>query len=177
MAYTPLVSDITSAIAGPRNRQIHLRRIQLACVSGAEAGRSWTLEQDVIRIGALPNGEVVLSDMTVSRRHAEVVRTKEGILLRDLGSTNGTFLGHVRIKEVFLAPETRFKVGRTEMLFTTKDEVFEVAPSREQRFEGGDGAAEPGPVAAEEVDALLAEIEGLTDDEVDRLLSEDDRDR
>ncbi len=154
MAYTPPVSDITSAIAGPRNRQIHLRRIQLACVSGAEAGRSWTLEQDVIRIGALPNGEVVLSDMTVSRRHAEVVRTKEGILLRDLGSTNGTFLGHVRIKEVFLAPETRFKVGRTEMLFTTKDEVFEVAPSREQRFEGLVGSS----VAMREVFSILERV-------------------
>ncbi|MEL6349392.1 MAG: sigma 54-interacting transcriptional regulator, partial [Myxococcota bacterium] len=73
---------------------------------------------------------------TVSRRHAEIVRTPMGMLLRDLKSTNGTFVGPVRIKEVFLGPETRFKVGRTEMLLTQQDEVIDITPVEEVSFEG-----------------------------------------
>ena len=158
MPYDAAVSDITSAIASPRHRKIHLRRIRLTCTSGAEAGRTWTLEQDVIRVGAHTTSDVILSDTTVSRRHAEIVRTKDGVLLKDVGSTNGTFVGPVRVKEVFLAPDTRFKVGRTEMLFTTEDEVFDVEPSREQRFEGLVGAS----VAMREVFAILERVAPTT---------------
>ncbi len=158
MSYDAPVSDITSAIATPRHRKIHLRRVRLTCTSGPESGRSWTLEQDVISLGAHSSSDVILTDTTVSRRHAQIDRTKDGILLKDIGSTNGTFVGPVRVKEVFLAPETRFKVGRTELLFTTEDEVFDVEPSREQRFEGLVGAS----VAMREVFSILERVAPTT---------------
>lgn len=146
--------EVTSAISSPNPRQIHLRRARITCVSGEEAGRSWVFEQDVIHIGALASGDVVLSDPTVSRRHAEVVRSREGVLLRDLGSTNGTFVGPVRIKEVYLGPDTRFRVGRTELVFTPQDEVIDVEPSRADRFEDLVGAS----VAMREVFGILERV-------------------
>ena len=148
------MSEVTSAIRSPQQRQIRLRRLRLTCTVGPEAGRSWQIEQDVVRLGALDSGDVVLTDATVSRRHAELVRTREGILLRDLGSTNGTFVGPVRIKEVFLGPDTRFKLGRTELIFSPEDEVIEVAPSREDRFEGLVGAS----VAMREIFGILERV-------------------
>ncbi len=137
------MSEVTSAIPHAAGRRVVLRRAVLTCTAGPEAGRTWEFEQDVIRIGALASGDVVLSDPTVSRRHAEIVRTREGILLRDLGSTNGTFCGPMRIREVFLGPDTRFRVGRTEFVFTPRDEVVDVQPSAEHHFEGlvGDSLA------------------------------------
>lgn len=94
------------------------------------------MEREVIHIGSLDTGDVVLTDSTVSRRHAEISRTPDGFILRDLGSTNGTFVGPVRVKEVFLAPDTHFRVGRSELVFTPIDEVIEVEPSQAERFEG-----------------------------------------
>jgi DNA-binding NtrC family response regulator len=117
-------------------------------------GQSWEFELDVIRIGAHKDLDVLLADPTVSRRHAEIVRTPMGVLLRDLNSTNGTFVGPVRIREVFLGPETRFRVGRTEMVFTQEDEVINIVPSVEGSFEGVVGAS----VAMRQVFGILQRV-------------------
>ena len=117
-------------------------------------GQSWEFELDVIRIGAHRDLDVLLADPTVSRRHAEIVRTPTGVLLRDLNSTNGTFVGPVRIREVFLGPETRFRVGRTEMVFTQEDEVIDIVPSVEDSFEGVVGAS----VAMRQVFGVLQRV-------------------
>ena len=137
------MAEVTSAISTINPRRLHIRRARLACTSGDESGQSWLMERDVIHIGSQSGCDVVLSDSTVSRRHAEILRTKDGIILRDLGSTNGTFVGPVRVKEVFLAPDTHFKVGRTEIVFTPIDEIIDVKPSDEASFEGlvGDSVA------------------------------------
>lgn len=115
-------------------RQIHIRKGRLTAVSGADQGRAWDVDSDVLRIGTNLANEVVLQDGTVSRRHAEVVRTPHGVILRDTNSTNGTFVGDLRIREVFLTPETRFRVGQTEMVFAPQDEVIEVLPSDKSRL-------------------------------------------
>ena len=138
-AYSVVVSEVTSAITPPPT-QLHLRRSLLKCVGGPDIGKVWQFDLDVIRIGSRPAADVTLTDSTVSRRHAEIIRTPIGVILRDGGSTNGTFVGPVRIREVFLGPETRFRVGRTDFLFTREDEVIEVAPSTEDCFEGMVGA-------------------------------------
>ncbi len=129
------MSETTSTI-GVGHRQIHLRRGRLACVDGENAGDAWRVERDVVRIGARADNDVVLRDSTVSRQHAEIVRGPDGTLLRDLGSTNGTFVGPIRVREVYLAPDTRFRVGKTELTWTPADEVIEVPPSESDRFEG-----------------------------------------
>ena len=99
------MADITSAISTANPRKIHIRRAAVQCVSGPEAGESWLMERDVIRIGSAKTGDIVITDPTVSRHHAEIRRGRDGVLLRDLGSTNGTFVGHVRAKEVYLGPD------------------------------------------------------------------------
>src|SRR5262245_52235615 len=53
-------------------------------------------------IGTSPECDLVVSNARVSRRHCELRLTPRGIILRDLGSKNGTFLGDVPIVEVIL---------------------------------------------------------------------------
>ena len=148
------MADITSAIASANPRRIHIRRAVIRCVSGPEAGASWTMERDVIHIGSNKTADIVLTDPTVSRRHAEIRRGRDGVLLRDLGSMNGTFVGQVRAKEVYLGTDTLFRVGRTELSFTPADEVIDVEPSQADHFENLVGNS----VAMREVFGLLERV-------------------
>ena len=129
------MSEVTSTIAEPHRRQIHLRKGRLTCVAGPDIGASWEVDADVLHIGAKATNDVVLTDTTVSRRHAEVVRTREGVVLRDCGSTNGTFVGPIRVKEVFLTPDMSFRVGKTELSFSPADEVVEIRPSKKHKLD------------------------------------------
>jgi transcriptional regulator with GAF, ATPase, and Fis domain len=148
------MSEITSTIASAGTRQIHLRRARLSCVDGANAGDTWQIERDVIRIGAREDNDIRLTDTTVSRLHAEIVRGREGTILRDLGSTNGTFVGAVRVREVYLAPDTRFRVGKTDLVYNPADEIIEVVPSANDRFEGLVGRG----IAMREVFGILERV-------------------
>jgi DNA-binding NtrC family response regulator len=154
------VSDTTNTLTTGATRQLRLHKAALGCVVGPEAGQEWRFEHDVIRIGSARSADVGLSDNTVSRRHAEIVRTPEGVLLRDLGSTNGTFVGPIKVREVFLGPDTLFRVGRTELHYRALDEVVQVAPMATHRFEGMVGAS----VALREVFGVLDRVAptGLT---------------
>jgi HD-GYP domain-containing protein (c-di-GMP phosphodiesterase class II)/pSer/pThr/pTyr-binding forkhead associated (FHA) protein len=58
--------------------------------------RTWSTTNH-LRIGRLPDLEVMLDDGSISRRHAEVVLSEEGWIVRDCGSMNGTQLNGVRV--------------------------------------------------------------------------------
>src|SRR5262245_13999822 len=62
------------------------------------------LELRPIVVGTSPECDLVVADPRVSRRHCEIALTAEGIVLRDLGSKNGTFSGKVTLREALLAP-------------------------------------------------------------------------
>jgi hypothetical protein len=57
--------------------------------------------------------EVVLNEKTVSRRHARVEPTSEGLRLTDLGSSNGIWVGAERIQQATLVNGDRFRIGST----------------------------------------------------------------
>ena len=112
------MAEITSVIpdADPNRKQLHLRRIGLKVVSGPDEGKTAEFDHDVIRIGAAEGNHFLLTDATVSRRHAEITRTQDGLVLRDLGSTNGTYLGQVRIKEVYLETDDGEMMGKKAVM-------------------------------------------------------------
>jgi hypothetical protein len=77
----------------------------------ASDGRSFPVGEHPLIIGRSPDVAVVVNDTNVSRRHAEVWRTSEGVAVRDLQSTNGTFVNGHRISAVSLSPRDDITVG------------------------------------------------------------------
>ncbi len=80
-------------------------------------GRRVGIGSTVLTIGRLPECAVVLDDPNVSRRHAQVRREGDVVLLIDLGSTNGTKVNGVNIREHRLAPGDRVTIGGTSLRF------------------------------------------------------------
>lgn len=64
---------------------------------GASPPRSHPLTGSGVTIGADSANDIVLTDSTVSRNHAEIRRSRRGLTITDLGSTNGTFVNGNRI--------------------------------------------------------------------------------
>ena len=71
--------------------------IRLRSINGDVEGTAWEGDS-LLRIGRHATVEVVIDDNSVSRRHAELRWTPQGWRIRDLGSTNGTFLNGDRIE-------------------------------------------------------------------------------
>lgn len=97
----------------PRTGELRRRRWSLRVVDGVDLDRACTIEQTPALIGAAPAATLVLTDDTVSRYHLELDVFAEGIRLRDLDSTNGTFVGATRIRDAFVEPGEVFRLGRT----------------------------------------------------------------
>jgi pSer/pThr/pTyr-binding forkhead associated (FHA) protein len=85
---------------------------------GPNAGSKFVLDSQVTKAGRHPDSDIFLDDVTVSRRHAEVVHGNDGYLLRDVGSLNGTYLNRERIEtEVPLSNGDELQIGKFKLVF------------------------------------------------------------
>jgi transcriptional regulator with GAF, ATPase, and Fis domain len=78
-------------------------------------------------LGSAEQAPLVVADPKVSRLHAELTVDDRGVWLRDLGSSNGTWLGEVRVERVQLERDARFRVGATTLELTFEAEPTKVA--------------------------------------------------
>ena len=96
------------AVAGPRTRAWLVWR------SGPLAGTRHALGEAVTRLGRSPENDIIVRGpdaAIVSLQHAEIARDGGGFRLRDLGSTNGTFLNGERVTEVELRAPAVIRLG------------------------------------------------------------------
>jgi hypothetical protein len=82
-------------------------------------GRRVVIGAEPLVIGRLPDCAVVIADQNVSRRHAEVRRRGGAVVLVDLGSTNGTRINGVPVREQRLVDGDDITVGTTTFRFVT----------------------------------------------------------
>ena len=71
-------------------------------------------------IGRSPDCHVFLDDVTVSRRHAEIVHENDVYVIRDLGSLNGTFVNRHRIETHRLDDGDELQVGKYKLTFLSR---------------------------------------------------------
>ena len=90
---------------------------QLVVTRGPTAGSRYALDEDVVTIGRHPDSTIFLDDVTVSRRHSEIIARDSGYLLSDVGSLNGTYLNGVRIEQAAMAEGDQIQIGKYKMVF------------------------------------------------------------
>ena len=106
------------------------RTIRLRGISGEIKGTVWESDT-LLRAGRLGSLEIVLDDSSVSRRHAEVRFVDDGWSVRDLESTNGTYVNGVRIGpgEQPLRPRDVVQFGKVALIVEQNDATPEGPPS------------------------------------------------
>ncbi len=102
----------------------------LYVIRGRDVGKHFSLQKNRTRIGRDADNEFQLHDTEVSRHHALIERVDEHYEIRDLESSNGTFINSSRTQSRTLNNGDRLQVGRTLMIFT--DSGDPVANSTQQ---------------------------------------------
>jgi len=96
------------------------RKYSLVAVSGPEAGKVVDITKAETTIGR-EGCDLELDDSEISRRHALVSVEGARARLRDLRSTNGTFVAEKRIEETMLENGDQFRVGSHEVAFVVTE--------------------------------------------------------
>jgi pSer/pThr/pTyr-binding forkhead associated (FHA) protein len=86
---------------------------------GPNVGSRFALEKDVVQAGRHPESDIFLDDVTVSRRHADIVRSDTGYFVRDVGSLNGTYLNRERVESAPLEDGDELQIGTFKLVFLT----------------------------------------------------------
>jgi len=117
LSFVPFGAELTeveqSAIAAlPSGAALLLVR------SGALAGARYLLDTPVTTIGRHPEADIFFDDVTVSRRHAEIIRSNEnGFEITDQRSLNGTYVNGERVDRSALANGYELRVGKFRLNF------------------------------------------------------------
>jgi hypothetical protein len=93
------------------------QRYSLRFETGERHGESIPITGNGITVGRKPGNTLQILDNSVSGKHAELVVDPQGVLLRDLGSTNGTRVGHQRVLEQRLAHGDLVLFGNIKLAF------------------------------------------------------------
>ena len=89
----------------------------LIVTRGQNEGSRFTLTKPVTTAGRHPESDIFLDDVTVSRRHVEIMSGPEGFRVRDVGSLNGTYLDRERIEDAPLVSGDELQIGKFKLVF------------------------------------------------------------
>ena len=130
------VAAETLVLANGENQEnlFRVRRTKLLIISGPLQGREVVLNRDTFTIGSGSHNDLSIEDSTVSKRHCEIVVEQSGYLIRDLESTNGTFVQGVRVSSAHLAPGSEIQLGKTRLVFCPLQDANDIPLSRNEAF-------------------------------------------
>jgi len=95
----------------------------LVMIYGKEMGKKFSLDKLQVTIGRGPDNDIVCDMDNVSRAHAKVFNSNNGVYIEDLGSTNGTFVNDTEVKREKLRNGDLIKIGGTIFKFISGGNV------------------------------------------------------
>src|SRR5262249_24260708 len=120
LAMAERTEDIATLLRdGVGQQAIENRRCVVSVIEGADAGARLEFDRSRpsrVLVGQSAVCDLKLTDRLVSRRHFALDLDDQGIRITDLGSTNGTFVGGVRVHDAHLVGDETVKVGETTLL-------------------------------------------------------------
>ena len=84
--------------------------------AGPQAGERFELGEGTTHLGRHPDSDIMLDDITVSRRHVAIEHTAEGYVVRDEGSLNGTYINQERVDRAVLRHGDELQIGKFRLV-------------------------------------------------------------
>jgi transcriptional regulator with GAF, ATPase, and Fis domain len=134
-------TGLTTLFEGEWATVRRLRKGKLVVLNGPDQGKELEISKPRVTGGRSIISDLVVQDKAVSGTHFEVAARDDGYRLRDLNSRNGVFVGELRIREVFLRPNTTFRIGHTQISFQPMQDVVEIELSKKDRFDAVIGSS------------------------------------
>ena len=98
------------------------KRVSLAVMSGPRTGEVMPITKPRVTLGRAGGGaDLQFDDAEMSRTHAALEWAGGGAILRDLGSTNGSFVAEQKVASHALEDKSEFRVGHTRLLLVITD--------------------------------------------------------
>ncbi|MEZ6183941.1 MAG: FHA domain-containing serine/threonine-protein kinase [Planctomycetota bacterium] len=91
--------------------------VEIPCLTAPDGTRFPLIPGASFHVGRDASCDVVIADASVSRQHMQIERGKTGFVGRDLGSTYGTFVGGMRVRQVVLKDGDPIKLGKVNLVF------------------------------------------------------------
>ena len=151
---SPVTEVITAATGASMRRIRKLRVVIVDAPESADQGRVFAFAQDEVRIGSSPDADVPIADPSLSREHVAVRLGAHGFLITDSGSTNGTYIGDLRIERITITDEVLVRMGKSTVRLEPLAETVEQEISPRASFGRMIGAS----AAMREMFALLERV-------------------
>lgn len=126
-----------------RPRAVQVQGAELSVLDGPDQGRRATLSGRALSVGTDTSNDLVLTDPAVSRFHCRIEAGEQAFTLRDVGSSNGTVVDTVRVRECTLEDGQRVRVGHSVLLFRWTSAQIAIPLHEEDRFEDAIGSSVP----------------------------------
>jgi predicted component of type VI protein secretion system len=102
---------------------------KLVLLSAGMTGRTHELKVDKTTIGRVEDNTFQIAEPSVSSHHCEVLLRGSDVVVRDLNSTNGTFINGEKISETVIKPGQVLRLGQIEMRLETDATASSAVPS------------------------------------------------
>ncbi|HKO46861.1 MAG TPA: sigma 54-interacting transcriptional regulator, partial [Polyangiaceae bacterium] len=120
----------------PQPLLVNYSKVRVTVVQGPDAGVTRELASESLRVGSSSDNDLALTDNTVSRRHCaiEPLASSGGVRIRDEGSTNGVFIGALRVFDAVVNGAAQVRVGDTVLSVEPLSEVVAREQAVSDRF-------------------------------------------
>lgn len=118
MAFTPAAVEDEEAV---EIKAEAAKGPMLIIAKGASTGETFPIKTKELSLGRDPASDIFLNDVTVSRRHAKLVRERDEIFLVDVGSLNGTYVNNARADRVTLNSGDELQIGKFKLIFIDRE--------------------------------------------------------
>ena len=96
-------------------RPVKPDKLRLVVVAGPDRGKEIALEQGTYTVGKATTCDLVLTDGAVSRKHLELSVLSDGLQIKDLASTNGSYVHGARFDVITASAGAGVTIGHTEL--------------------------------------------------------------
>lgn len=130
----------THVAADQRSESFRVRAVTIS-VRGAGEEKRVRVESPRFVIGSSDAADLRINDKTISREHLTLTLGPTGVVIRDEGSRNGTWLGTTRVRDVLLTADALLKIGGTTLAFQIDSGLSDIPIASRTQFGAAYGAS------------------------------------